>query len=328
MRMGRLWDRNAIDGKTLVRINNIIDGVADESISDRTREQLAGKRSIDDFQGMPLWAACYAVYGRHSETSETTRWEKPEDIDLYLRNNLKQHSLRNPIVEKVMGETLRVVRDIWKTYGRIDEVHVEMGRDLKKDAKSRERDSMRMAENERTNLRIRALLQEFANPCYNIENVRPYSPSQMETLKIYEDCVLSDPAVEISEDIQKIKKDLSNAKTVHVKQSDVLKYKMWLEQNYKSPYTGQVIPLSKLFTSAYEIEHVIPQSRYFDDSLSNKVICEKEVNQEKGSMLAYEFITKMGGVLLRTALATTSRYLTRSSTRTSCRDTTPPTALR
>lgn len=299
MRIGRLWDRNAIDGNTLIRINNIIDGVADDNISDRTRELLADKRSIDDFQGMRLWEACYAAYGRHSEASETIRWEKPEDIDLYLQNNLKQHSLRNPIVEKVMGETLRVVRDIWKTHGHIDEVHVEMGRDLKKDAKSREKDSMRMAENERTNLRIRALLQEFANPCYHIENVRPYSPSQMETLKIYEDCVLSDPTVETPEDIQKIKKDLSDAKTVHIKQSDVLKYKMWLEQNYKSPYTGQVIPLSKLFTSAYEIEHVIPQSRYFDDSLSNKVICEKEVNQEKGSMLAYEFITKRGGSIVK-----------------------------
>ena len=32
-------------------------------------------------------------------------------------------------------------------------------------------------------------------------------------------------------------------------------------------------PLAKLFTAAYEIEHVIPQSRYFD-SFSNKVICE------------------------------------------------------
>ncbi len=33
-------------------------------------------------------------------------------------------------------------------------------------------------ENENANLRIKALLAEFMNPEYEIENVRPYSPSQ------------------------------------------------------------------------------------------------------------------------------------------------------
>ncbi len=299
MRLGRLWDEQSINTKTITRINNIIDGVVDDGISDRVREKLAYKQHTTDFQGLPLWVASYVIYNRHSEASEIIKWERPEDIDIYLQNNLKQHSLRNPIVEKVICETLRVVRDIWKSYGKIDEVHIEMGRELKKDAKSRNKDSQRMTENERTNLRIRALLQEFINPDYKIENVRPYSPSQIETLKIYEDCVLSDPTVERPEDIQKIMTDLGNAKTVHVKQSDVIKYKMWLEQNYKSPYTGQIIPLAKLFTPAYEIEHVIPQSRYFDDSLSNKVICESEVNKEKDRMLAYEFISKKGGSIIK-----------------------------
>lgn len=299
MRLGRLWDETSIDVKTLNRINHIIDGVVDEGISDRVREKLANKQHVTDFQGLPLWEASYVVYNRHSEASEIIKWERPEDIDIYLQNNLKQHSLHNPIVEKVICETLRVVRDVWKSYGNIDEVHVEMGRDLKKDAKSRNKDSQRVAENERTNLRIRALLQEFVNPDYKIENVRPYSPNQIETLKIYEDSVLSDPSVERPDDIQKIMNDLGNTKSVHIKQSDVLKYKMWLEQNYKSPYTGQIIPLSKLFTPAYEIEHVIQQSRYFDDSFTNKVICESEVNKEKDRMLAYEFISKKGGSIIK-----------------------------
>lgn len=63
--------------------------------------------------------------------------------------------------------------------------------------------------------------------------------------------------------------------------SDVLRYKCWLEQKYRSPYTGAMIPLGKLFTPAYEIEHVIPKSRYFDDSFTNKVICETAVNKLK-----------------------------------------------
>ena len=66
---------------------------------------------------------------------------------------------------------------------------------------------------------------------------------------------------------------------------ELLKYKLWLEQKYRSPYTGKPISLSKLFTSAYQIEHIIPQSRYFDNSFNNKVICESEVNTLKSNIM-------------------------------------------
>ena len=45
-------------------------------------------------------------------------------------------------------------------------------------------------ENEKANLRIKTLLVEFMNPEYEVENIRPYSPSQQEILRIYEDTVL------------------------------------------------------------------------------------------------------------------------------------------
>ncbi len=106
---------------------------------------------------------------------------------------------------------------------------------------------------------------------------------QQEILKIYEDGVLNSD-IEIDDDILKI------SKTAQPSSSDLKRYKLWLEQGYKSPYTGQIIPLNKLFTPEYEIEHIIPQSRYFDDSFSNKIICEAAVNSLKGNKLAYEFI--------------------------------------
>ena len=80
--------------------------------------------------------------------------------------------------------------------------------------------------------------------------------------------------------------------------TELRRYKLWLDQKYRSPYTGKFISLSKLFTSAYQIEHVIPQSRYFDDSFSNKVICEAEVNRLKSNMLGYEFIKAHGGEIV------------------------------
>ena len=293
MRMGKYWNEEDIDEQTRSRIDKITSGECDESIRMRVREKAIHLADVSSFRGLPLWLACYVVYDRHSEAKEIQKWEKPSDIDDYLKK-FKQHSLRNPIVEQVVLETLRTVRDIWKQVGRIDEIHVELGREMKNPSEKRKKMAQQMQENENTNLRIKALLTEFMNPEFEIENVRPYSPGQQDLLRIYEDGVLN--SVEVPDEITAIIKKFneSDAKK-RPSTSEVLRYKLWLEQKYRSPYTGEMIPLGKLFTPAYEIEHVIPQARYFDDSFSNKVICETEVNKLKSNMLGYEFINKHHG---------------------------------
>lgn len=297
MRIGKYWELSNIDDKTKERIDKIITGEWDENIHDRVREKAIKLSDITDFKGLPLWLSCYVVYNRHSEARAIAKWESPEDIDSYLRL-FRQHSLRNPIVEQVITETLRTVRDIWKRVGQIDEIHVELGREIKNPADKRAKMTAQIVENENTNLRIKALLAEFINSEYEIENVRPYSSNQQEKLKIYEDTVLNG-VKEIPEDINTILKkfresDLKKRPT----KSDFLHYKLWLEQKYCSPYTGRIIPLGKLFTSAYEIEHIIPQAHYFDDSFSNKVICEAEVNGLKDKKLGYEFIKHNPGKMV------------------------------
>ena len=285
MRMGKYWNADAIDAKTKERIDKIITGEYDEKIKDRVREKTINLTDISQFKGLPLWLACYVVYDRHSETKEITRWKSPDDIDTYLKN-FKQHSLRNPIVEQVVTETLRTVRDIWKQEGNIDEIHIELGREMKNPADKRKKMAERIQQNENTNLRIKAMLMEFMDPDMGIENVRPYSPSQQDILRIYEEYALDNLTKDDKEFdfISKVSRQAQPSK------SDITRYKCWLEQKYRSPYTGEMIPLAKLFTSAYEIEHVIPQSRYFDDSFSNKVICEAEVNKLKDRQLGFEFI--------------------------------------
>ena len=289
MRMGKYWSANDIDAKTKERIDKIITGEYDETIKNRVRDKAINLTDETQFKGLPVWLACYIVYDRHSEAKEITKWESPEDIDTYLKS-FKQHSLRNPIVEQVITETLRTVRDIWKQEGQIDEIHVELGREMKNPADKRKRMTERILENENTNLRIKAMLMEFMNDT-SIENVRPYSPSQQDILRIYEENAL-DNLSKTDKEFDFISKI---SKTAQPSKSDIIKYKCWLEQKYRSPYTGKPISLTKLFTSAYEIEHVIPQSLYFDDSLSNKVICEAEVNKLKSNMLGYAFIKEHSG---------------------------------
>lgn len=285
MRMGKYWEVDHIDDKTQKRIEKIITGEYDENIKNRVREKVINLSDISHFKGLPIWLACYIVYNRHSEAKEIEKWETPEAIDKYLET-FKQHSLRNPIVEQVITETLRTVRDIWKQEGRIDEIHVELGREMKNPADKRKKMTERILENENTNLRIKAMLMEFMNPEMGIENVRPYSPSQQDILRIYEENALDNLSKD-DKDYDFISKISQSAQP---SKADIIRYKCWLEQKYRSPYTGEMIPLGKLFTSAYEIEHVIPQSRYFDDSFSNKVICEAEVNKLKDRLLGYEFI--------------------------------------
>ena len=298
MRMGKYWHPESIDNTTLTHIHQILNGEMDEVTASRIKGKAIHLDNLSSFQGLPTWLACYIVYNRHSEIKNITKWQQPSDIDAYLQS-FKQHSLHNPIVEQIIMETLRTVRDIWKQIGHIDEIHVELGREMKNPADKRKKLTQQIQENENTNLRIKALLTEFVNPEFEIENVRPHSPSQQDLLRIYEEEVLNESAKNMPEDIATILKKFNETDAQkRPSTSDVLRYKCWLEQKYRSPYTGAMIPLGKLFTPAYEIEHIIPQSRYFDDSFTNKVICEAEVNKLKGNMLGYEFIKNNSGKIV------------------------------
>ncbi len=297
MRVGRYWTEDAIDPQTKERISKILSGEFDADILNRVREKTISLQTIQDFQGLPVWLVCYVIYNRHSESKDIEKWNSPEDINAYL-SRFKQHSLRNPIVESVVLETLRTVRDIWTSEGNIDEIHIELGREMKNPADKRKRITQQALENESSNLRIKSMLTEFMNPEFDIDNVRPNSPGQQEILRIYEDAVLSNEE-KIPEDIQRILDKFAKLEPVkRPTSSEVLRYKVWLEQKYRSPYTGEMIPLGKLFTPAYQIEHIIPQSLYFDDSFNNKVICEAEVNKLKGSKLGYAFIKECHGQIV------------------------------
>lgn len=314
MRCGKYWSADAFDQPTKARVEEIIQYHKEESDVSKLSQKEKFYNSIDNIEQcrrLATWQACYLVYGRHSETAEANKWESPDDIDIFL-NNFRHHSLNNPIVEQVVLETLRTVRDIWRQTGTIDEIHIEMGREMKQTKQQREAQSRLNQQNEETNRRIRTLLKELKDPSLEVEGIREYSPIHAERLKLYEDGVYSQETIykddaEQSE-IQGIYKKLSSGKNEPTP-TEIKRYRMWLDQKYTSPYTGQIIPLGKLFTSAYEIEHVIPQSIFFDDSLSNKVLCESEVNKLKDKQLGYEFIKNHGGETVSVSSGKTVKIL-------------------
>lgn len=304
MRLGKYWSEEPISKNMAfyqTNINAVIENINKrENNKSKVKEELMQlDGTLDSFKGLRKEIATYVVYRMHSENAEKDRWETYEEMERYI-SQFKQHSLRNPIVEQVITETLRVVKDIWVKYGKgakdfFNEIHIELGREMKNNAADRKAITDKNNQNEMTNLRIRAILSEFQN--MGVKEVLPHSPYQLEAFKIYEDGVLksfdeADLKNEILEGLDLSVYDMSRKSNPTSK--EILKYKLWLEQKYKSPYTGAIIPLSKLFTRDYEIEHIIPKSIYFDDSFSNKVICESEVNKAKDNRFGLEFIKNPG----------------------------------
>ena len=77
---------------------------------------------------------------------------------------------------------------------------------------------------------------------------------------------------------------------VRVTKNDIIRYKLWSETGEISIYSGQPIKGSDLFTNNYDIEHIIPKATLFDDSFSNKTLCERDWNREKGNTTAYDYL--------------------------------------
>lgn len=281
MRCGKYWNENEIDTQTKERILNIINGNLKDSFPIEIQNKLysGSFSSISDFQGLPVYLACYVVYGRHSERELYEKYDNPDEID-HLKL-IPTNSLRNPVVEKVIRETLLVVKDIWKQYGRPDEIHIEMARELKRNAKEREAISKQILENEKERKRIAEILKY-------IKGANPNSPLDIERLRLWEELGKR----EAKENFPKLSLTPTKA--------EIEKYLLWGEQNHISPYTGKVIPLSELFSEKYEIEHIIPKSRFFDNSLTNKTICETEVNRFKDNLTALELIQQYGGTTIPT----------------------------
>jgi CRISPR-associated endonuclease Csn1 len=80
--------------------------------------------------------------------------------------------------------------------------------------------------------------------------------------------------------------------------NDIIRYKLYEElasNGYKTLYSGTYIPLNALFSKDFDIEHIIPKARLFDDSFSNKTLEARDINLEKGNLTAYDFVSEKYG---------------------------------
>ena len=72
---------------------------------------------------------------------------------------------------------------------------------------------------------------------------------------------------------------------------DIMKLKLYELQQGVCAYSMKNIDAERLFEPNYvEIDHIIPYSRCFDDSLNNKVLVLAKENREKGNRLPLEYL--------------------------------------
>ena len=77
---------------------------------------------------------------------------------------------------------------------------------------------------------------------------------------------------------------------VPINGQNIIRYKLFREQNEFDPYTGDKIPITQLFSANYEVDHIIPYSISWDDRYTNKVLTSRKCNREKGDRLPLTYL--------------------------------------
>jgi len=142
MRTGKYWNESDVNIllEKSEKFKDLNKTIEDKSIPEILRNEIVKRnfKDIYDFTGLPTFLATYIVYGRHSERANESKYDSIDDFK--IKEIIPYNSLRNPIVEKIIRETLSLVKDVWKNrkLGRPDYIHVELGREMKNNNKDRE----------------------------------------------------------------------------------------------------------------------------------------------------------------------------------------------
>ena len=179
-------------------------------------------------------------------------------------------AIKNPVALRALHVLRRAVNELLK-HGIIDEttrVVVETAREMN-DANWRKAIEMYQKAREKENDAIIDIIKEF----------RPnYTDADIEKGRLlFEQNIVPQTTRTQREKAEKFALDMQ-------------KYKLWQEQKFQCLYTGKFISLSDLFAdNTVDIEHTIPRSISFDDSLANRTVCDAHFNRsEKGNRIPSE----------------------------------------
>ena len=193
-------------------------------------------------EGKMYSEAAEAAGMRHSDSM--TAQERDERNLLEEIPLLQKNALRQPVVEKVLNQMINLVNALKREHGEIDEVRVELARELKMSREEREKATKNNSSREKENKAIAERITEYG-----------LTPTK----------------------------------------SRIQKYRLWQESAESCIYCGKRVDVVQFLRGEEtEVEHIIPKSILFDDSLSNKACACRSCNQEKGNRFAMEYIQAKG----------------------------------
>lgn len=200
-------------------------------------------------------SACELAGFRHSKHSLTKEEINSRELKSKLEL-LKKNSLRNPVVEKILNQMINVINTL------ID----------------KENDKLEQQGKER-NFHFDEIRIELARELKKNAKERAEMTTGINAAKILHE-----------KNYRILQTEFGIANPTR---NDIVRYKLYEElsaNGYRDLYTNEYIPKEKVFSKEIDIEHIIPQSRLFDDSFSNKTLVYRKENIKKGNRTAFDYI--------------------------------------
>ena len=171
----------------------------------------------------------------------------------YIDEKELTEEIYNPVVAKSVRQAIKIINESTKKYGIFDNIVIEMARENNEEDAKKE-----YIKRQKANLDEKNAAMEKAAFQYNGKK-------------------------ELPDNVFHGHKELAT------------KIRLWHQQGEKCLYTGKNIPISDLIQNRYkyEIDHILPLSLSFDDSLSNKVLVLATANQEKGQRTPFQALDSM-----------------------------------
>lgn len=138
---------------------------------------------------------------------------------------------------------------------------------------------------------VRDIWKEFGRPdSFRIELARELRQNQQQRESAYKR--IGDRERKRKAVVERLQKEFSKARPTS---KDIERYELWEQQKHQCIYSGRTIEASQLFSREADVDHILPRSLFYDDSLQNKVLCLRTENTAKDNTLGALYMKGKGG---------------------------------
>ena len=171
----------------------------------------------------------------------------------YIDEKELTEEIYNPVVAKSVRQAIKIINLATKKYGFFDNIVIEMARENNEEEAKKDYVKRQKANEDEKNAAMEKAAHQYNG-----------------------------------------KKELPDS-IFHGHKELATKIRLWHQQGEKCLYTGKNIPIADLIENQYkyEIDHILPLSLSFDDSLANKVLVLATANQEKGQRTPFQALDSM-----------------------------------